>query len=140
MVEFGTQEWLDAYRDRINASSSYREAAATWEGALVFGFEAEPDKNWPETRWALLDLWHGECREAREADEAEADATPFLIRAPYTRWKQVMRKELDPIKGMMQGKQRLRGDLPTIVRYVKASHELVNLAAEIPTSFPDEQG
>jgi putative sterol carrier protein len=39
---------------------------------------------------------------------------------------------------MMQGKLKLKGDLPTIVRYVKASNELVNLAQTVPTEFPDE--
>ena len=46
--------------------------------------------------------------------------------------------ELDPIKGMMQGKLRVRGDLPTIVRYVKAANELVRLTGLIDTEFPDE--
>ena len=68
----------------------------------------------------------------------EGEKAKFIIRAPYTRWKEVIRKELDPVKGMMQGKLKLRGDLPTIVRYVKAANELVNLAASVPTEFVDE--
>ena len=43
----------------------------------------------------------------------------------------MIRKELDPIKGMMQGKLKLKGDLPTIVRAVKASQELVNSSATV---------
>ena len=39
----------------------------------------------------------------------------------------------------MQGKLKLRGDLPTIVRYVKASNELVSLAGTVPTEFVDEK-
>ncbi len=139
MVPYGTQEWLDEYKARINNSEEYRTAAENWEGELAFVFEAEPDMNWPETRYALLDLWHGECRRAWMGSEQEAEAVPFVIRAPYSRWKQVTRGELDPIKGMMQGKLRLKGDLPTIVRYVRASNELVNLAKDIPTNFPDEE-
>ena len=69
----------------------------------------------------------------------EGERAKFVIRAPYTRWKEIIRKELDPIKGMMQGKLRLKGDLPTIVRYVKAANELVNLAATVPTDFVDEK-
>ena len=46
--------------------------------------------------------------------------------------------ELDPIKGMMQGKLRVHGDLPTIVRYVQAANELVRLTGRIDTQFPDE--
>jgi putative sterol carrier protein len=138
-IAFGTQEWVEEFQTRLNDSASYRNAAATWEGALGLEFGAEPDLGWPETRYAVLDLWHGECREAGFVTAAEAEQTPFLIRAPYSRWKQVLRGQLDPIKGMMQGKLRLRGDLPTIVRHVKAAKELVHIATEIPTDFPDER-
>jgi putative sterol carrier protein len=139
MAGFGTQEWHEEFQAAINRSEAYREAAATWEGEVAFVYEAEPDRGWPETVHAVLDLWHGECRRAWIATEEEAEAAPFVIRAPYSRWRQVLEKELDPIKGMMQGKLRLKGDLPTIVRYVKAANELVNLAAEVPTEFPGDQ-
>jgi putative sterol carrier protein len=140
MLAFGTQEWLDEYVSRINASPEYREAASDWEGELAYRFEAEPDKNWPDDVYAVMDLWHGQCREAFFTDRERAEQAPFFVEAPYTRWKQVIAQELDPIKGMMQGKLRLKGDLPTIVRYVKASNELVSMAAQIPTAFPDESG
>jgi putative sterol carrier protein len=39
---------------------------------------------------------------------------------------------------MMQGKLKLKGDLPTIVRYVKAADELVKCATRVPTEFLDE--
>lgn len=138
MVAFGTQEWLDEYESLINSSAQYRQAAASWEGAVAFAFEAEPDQGWPRTEYALLDLWHGECRSARLVPGEEAEQAPFFIRAPLTRWRQVIARELDPVKGMMQGKLRLSGDLPTIVRHVRAATELVDLAASIPTEFPDE--
>jgi putative sterol carrier protein len=66
------------------------------------------------------------------------DAAAYILTAPYSRWKDVVEGELDPIKGMMQGKLRVRGDLPTIVRYVKAANELVRLTGLIDTEFPDE--
>jgi putative sterol carrier protein len=138
MVAFGTQEWLDQLRTAINAAEDYRAAAATWEGDIAFVFEAEPERGWRETVPALLELWHGSCRRAVLVAEAEAEAAPFVIRAPYGRWKQVLRRELDPVKAMMQGKLRLRGDLPTIVRHVKAANALVGVAADVPTDFPDE--
>jgi putative sterol carrier protein len=93
-----------------------------------------------EEIWAWLDLWHGECRDAKYGIGAdEGEKAKFIIRAPYSRWKEVINKELDPVKGMMQGKLKLKGDLPTIVRYVKAANELVNIAGQVPTEFVDEQ-
>ena len=138
MARFPSEEWLQEYVQRINASASYRDAAETWEGDIAYVIEAEPDKGVPQDVFAWLDLWHGECREAKLIGPEEADRARFVIRAPYSRWKEVIRKELDPVKGMMQGKLKLKGDLPTIVKYVKAANELVNLAQTVPTEFPDE--
>ena len=140
MPEFPSKEWLDVYVERINESVEYREAAADWEGDISYVFEAEPDNGVPDEVWAWLDLWHGECRGSKYAlPPDEGEKAKFIIRAPYSRWKEVIRKELDPVKGMMQGKLKLKGDLPTIVRYVKAANELVNLAGSVPTEFVDEK-
>jgi putative sterol carrier protein len=140
MPLFPSEEWLNDYVERINASKEYEEAAATWEGDLSYVFEREPDKGVPEDVWVWIDLWHGKCRGAKmNVTQEEGEKAKFTIRAPYSRWKEVIRKELDPVKGMMQGKLKLKGDLPTIVRYVKAANELVNIAASVPTEFVDER-
>ena len=139
MPLFPSEEWLHDYVDQINGSADYREAAATWEGDIAYVFEAEPDKGVNDEVWAWLDLWHGDCRGSKyNLPPEEGEKSRFIIRAPYSRWKEVIRKELDPVKGMMQGKLKLKGDLPTIVRYVKAANELVNLAQTVPTEFIDE--
>jgi putative sterol carrier protein len=138
--EFPSEEWTMIYVDRIKDSADYKEAAATWEGDISFVFEAEPDKGVPQDLWAWFDLWHGDCREWKYGiTQEEGEKAKFIIRAPYSRWKEVIKRELDPVKGMMQGKLKLKGDLPTIVRYVKAANELVNLAASVPTQFIDEE-
>ena len=141
MPLFPSEEWLAEYVEVINASPEYADAAATWEGDVVFVYEKEPDKNVPEDLYAWLDLWHGKCRSAAKLegpDDPKAQAAKFTISAPYSRWKSVVKKELDPVKGMMQGKIKLKGDLPTIVRYVKASNVLVDLTGKVDTQFPDE--
>jgi putative sterol carrier protein len=136
---FPSEGWMTIYAECINASEEYREAAATWENVIAFVFEAEPDKGIAHEMWARLDLWHGECRSAHMVDPEEGAGAPYIIRAPYTRWKEVLRGELDPIKGMMQGKLKVQGDLPTIVRYVRAANELVHLTSMVPTEFIDER-
>jgi putative sterol carrier protein len=68
----------------------------------------------------------------------EGERAPYVIRAPYSRWKEVLRGDLDPVKGMMQGKLKVQGDLAMIVRYVRAANELVHLTMQVPTRFIDE--
>ena len=142
MATFPGEEWGRLYMEEINNSPEYAEAAATWEGDLVFVYEKEPDKGVDEDVYAWLDLWHGKCRDAAKLDgsgDPRATSAQFTISAPYSRWKSVLKKELDPVKGMMQGKIKVKGDLPTIVRYVKASNVLVDLTATVDTQFIDEQ-
>jgi putative sterol carrier protein len=135
---FPTQEWFDAYVVQINASNEYRVAAAEWEGDIAFLIKAEPDKGVPDDVWGWLDLQRGRCLGGGLIDEARAVEAAYAITAPYTRWKDVLQEELDPIKGMMQGKLKVRGDLPTIVRQVRAATELVRLTGMVDTQFPDE--
>jgi len=135
---FPSDEWLTRYRDLINGSEEYREAAKTWEGDIAFVLEAEPDRGVPDELAAQLDLWHGECRGARMIAANEGDAAAYGIRAPYSRWREVLRGELDPVKGMVQGKLKLRGDLANIVRHVRAARELVRLTTLVPTEFLGE--
>lgn len=141
MPVFPSEEWLEEFVEKINTSAEYADAAATWEGDLVFVYEKEPDKGVDEDVYAWLDLWHGKCRDAARLegpDDPKAKSAKFTISAPYSRWKSVVKKELDPVKGMMQGKIKVKGDLPTIVRYVKASNVLVDLTTHVDTQFIDE--
>jgi putative sterol carrier protein len=135
---FPTDEWFQAFIVEINASDEYRVAAADWEGDVTFLVEAEPDIGVPQDVWGYLDLWHGACRGGGVVDAEHGAGAAYLLSAPYTRWKDIVLGDLDPIKGMMQGKLKVRGDLPTIVRYVRAANELVRLTGEVETTFPDE--
>jgi putative sterol carrier protein len=40
---------------------------------------------------------------------------------------------------MLTGKLKLKGDLPTIVRYTKASQELTEATTRVAVKWPDEQ-
>jgi putative sterol carrier protein len=134
---FPTDPWFQALVELINGSAEYERAAATWEGDVTFHVEAEPDKGVPEDVLGYLDLWHGKCLGGGIVDAEKAAAARYVLRAPYTRWKEIVTGELDPVRGMIQGKLRVQGDLPTIVRYVDAANVLVQLTGEIETVFPD---
>jgi putative sterol carrier protein len=137
VARFPSDEWLTLYRDLINGSKEYRESSQDWEGDIAFVMEAEPDRGVPEDLVAWLDLWHGECRGARMITADEGDRAAYGIRAPYSRWREVLEGRLEPVKGMVQGKLKLRGDLAEIVRHVRAASELVRLTTLVPTDFLD---
>jgi putative sterol carrier protein len=136
-IPFASAAWIAAYKDAINANPNYKTAAATWTyGVVALIVKASPP-GLPEDVGFWLDLDRGVCRDARLVSPDEAKTAPFCITGDYARWKQVVKKELDPIKGMMQGKLKLKGDLTIIVRAVKASQELVNSTASVDTEFAE---
>jgi putative sterol carrier protein len=138
--KFPSDEWAQAFREAINASPAYKAAAATWTfGPVALVVKADPQIGVPEDVGMWLDLDRGQCREARVVNRAEAEKAPFCILGEYSRWKSVMRKELEPIKGMMQKKLELKGPMTTIVKYVNASKELVECSTRVPTLFLDEK-
>lgn len=138
-IDFPSEEWTAAYKDAVNSDPEYKTAGATWEaGPIAFVVKAEPSVGLEEDTAFVLDIHQGECRDAYIAEMDKAQAQPFVITGSYAQWKAVIRKELDPIKGMMQGKLKLKGNLPIIVRHVKAAQVLVENASRIETKFMDE--
>lgn len=133
-----TPEWTAEYEKLVQGDEQYKEHAKTWEGSVALQINAEPDAGLDEDIFILMDLWHGECRSIRIVPREAAEKADYLITGDYERWKAVLAKELDVVKAMMQGKLKLKGDLPTIVRHVKAATRLVDLAAMVEGKFPDE--
>ena len=131
-------EWAAAFMDEINSSDHYKKVAANWEGSIGLVVLAEPDKSFPNDTGVFMDLWHGAARDVHICPAEEAKACKFVLTASYSRWKRVAKKELDPVKGIMTGQLKLRGDLPTIVRYVKAAQELVECTTRVDVAWQDE--
>jgi putative sterol carrier protein len=139
-LPFPSPEWAAAYKEALNANPAYKIAGKDWtHGVVAMVVKAEPKLGIAEDTALWLDVDRGECRECRLMPASEAQAAAFIIVADYARWKTVIRKELDPIKGMMQGKLKLtKGHMPIIVKYVNSSRELVETTSRVATKFLDE--
>jgi putative sterol carrier protein len=138
--DFPSPEWAAAYKDAINGNPAYKAAGKDWtHGPVALVVKADPALGIAEDTAMWLDVHQGECRECRLLPAKEAEAAPFVIVAPYALWKLVIRRELDPTKGMMQGRLKLtKGHMPTMVKYVTASKELVESTSRVATKFRDE--
>jgi putative sterol carrier protein len=137
-VSFPSAAWAAAYRDAINQNAAYKRSAAAWDqGAIALVCRAEPDLGIAKDVGMVLDLWHGECRGVEYSeDRGVIERAPFVIEASYAQWKAVIRGEIDPIRAMLQGQLRLtKGHLPTIIKDVEGSKQLVLSASQIDTEF-----
>jgi putative sterol carrier protein len=134
----GTPAWIAIYESLIGSDAEYKKLAQGWEGGVVIHITADAAVGLDDDMYLLIDLWHGDCRGVRLVPTQAGEGGDYVLTAAYDRWKQVMTGELDVVKGLMQGKIKLKGHLPTIVRYNKAAVRLVELVATINTIFLDE--
>ena len=137
---FGTQEWAEAYAKALNANENYRDAAGPkgfppdgWEGDFLF--IVEPAGNLDHEIRMFVGLYHGECTGCRILKEGEETGAEFEYSGPYDAWEQVLKKELDPIRGLLAGKFKLKGDMAKVLRATRAAAELVNSTTTIDTDF-----
>lgn len=134
----GSPEWVAAFEKNIQEDDHYKEVAKTWEGSVVIHIQGNPELGLDDDIFMFMDLWHGDCRSIRLVPREAGENGDYVLTGGFERWESVLKGELDVVKAMMQGKIKLKGALPEIVRYVKASIRLVELAAQIETCFQTE--
>lgn len=138
MHRFPSEQWTQALKVALNNDRAYREAGKPWTfGSVALIVKSDPSNGVAEDAGMILDVHQGACRSARfiEGLGASADAE-FVIVGSYSRWKDVIERKLDPIKGLMEGKLKLvRGHLPTIILFVEPARMVVASASKVPTDF-----
>jgi putative sterol carrier protein len=133
MPKFFSDEWIEAYKNAINESKEYEEAAKDWEGDFLF--VVEPDEELKEPMYAYIDLYHGKAREAYRVDDPSKVKAAYEFRGKYSDWKKLLAGEIDPIKGLVTGKFKLKGNMAMVMKYAKAAQILVDLTKKVGTEF-----
>lgn len=134
MAKFPSQEWAEEYANKLNANENYEDAGRNWEGAITFVIQK--DETFTEEMYLYLDLHHGKCRGYRFSNSLnDLPGAEFKYKGPYSNWKKLINKEIDPIKGLMTGKFKLEGSMMKIMRYTKAAKEMVSTASQVDTEF-----
>lgn len=136
---FPSPEWVAAYGAAINTSEVYRNASLEWtHGPVALVVSPQPEIGVATAVGIWLDLDRGACRESKVVTADDAQAAKFVLTSEYRYWKQIIRKQLGPIAGIMQRKVALQGSLPIVVRFIKSAEALVEVATTVPTHFLDE--
>jgi len=142
-----SEEWADAYEKALNDNENYAAAASWWEGDFIF--IVEPSGNLDHEIRMFIGLYKGDCTGAKILDEDEEyeilppNSPPrplgegdkigaeFVFSGTYDNWVKVLKKQLDPIQGLMAGKFKLVGNMAKVMRATKAAQEMVNSTTQI---------
>jgi putative sterol carrier protein len=137
---FPSEEWVQAWVALANRSPEFEASGRWWEGAVGLVIEADAKAGVADSLYVRLDGRHGKWLGSEFGrNKALVEGAVFVLRAPYRRWKDVINQELHPIKALLQGKLRVEGHLPVILKWTKTMAILAELAGRIDTEFVDEQ-
>ncbi len=132
-IKFPSEAWIKELCAKLNASETYAQAAATWEGDNIFVIL--PDDSYPDTMYLYINLQHGKASDSRQLKSLEEQKALFTISASFNTWRKVLEGRLDPIQGMFSGKLKLVGSMVQVQRTPKATYEMVKVAKQIDTDF-----
>jgi len=134
-IKFPSDAWIKELSAQLNMSESYEKSARDWEGDFTFVIES--DDIFPSTAYLFLGLYHGKSPDAAQLSSMEEKPAEYVIRAPFSTWRKVIERKIDPIQGLMTRKLKLAGNMMMIMRYPKAAQEIMACTSRIPTSFGD---
>lgn len=131
-MKFPSSEWASALQQALNQNTAYADAARAWVGDILL-LVRPADASAPAPG-IQLDLANGTCRSATFYPDAREVKSEFVYEGSPENWARLMRHEVDPVKAIMEGTFRVRGNLAKLMRFTRAAKELVETASNVPSS------
>jgi len=136
-IEAFSEGWAREWCRQLNDRTAYRSAAASWEGSVALVMTRDASAR-SESKAVFLDLWHGECREARVGTPEDLESATYVLSGTAGAWRSVLSGSLAPLMAVMTGKIRLtRGSTASLMPYAAAARELVATAMDMEAGFPE---
>jgi putative sterol carrier protein len=127
-------EWAKGCADQLRSRPEFAHAAARWEGIVMLVMTETGE---PEPRRVYLDLYRGECREARAGTATDEAGARLVFSATAPGWRQLFSGSLPPLNALLTGKLVLaKGHVMELVPYAGLAKQLVEAAASVPATFP----
>ncbi len=128
-MPFPSAEWAAAFQKALNENAAYAEAAQAWVGDILL--LVRPSDAAQPAPGVLLDLANGQCRSATYEPDARSVAAEFVYEGTAENWQRLVRHEVDPVKAILDGTFKVRGNLAKLMRFTRAAKELVETAANV---------
>ena len=140
MPLFPSREWCEAAIRIANADAEGTLAGQGWVGD--FGAVVEVEAGKLKRPFAVHCVPEGgqitRFRVLADPDELDEIEPKYLVRAPYSAWKALIQRKLDPIQAIARGQFHFRGDLEQLARRMKYKGIADRILAAVETQFPDE--
>lgn len=130
-----SQPWAEGCAAQLQSREEFRAAAAKWEGIVILLMTEIGALG--EERRVYLDLWRGDCREARAGTAADEAPARLVFSATAASWQQLFSGRTPPLTALLTGKLMLsKGNVMELAPFAGLAKQLVEAAASVPATFP----
>jgi len=133
MAKFLSREWVELFKEEVNRSEAFANAARMYEDTFIF--VVDPDESFPQQLPVFMDFSHGKCREMVMLSTPSERKAAYVYRMTYGNWKRLFDGVIDPIKGVVSGNIHVEGNTSEFLTRRRAAEELVAAARRVPTEF-----
>lgn len=140
MPLFPSEAWCRRLVELANADPEAREAGKGWRWDVALVVEAEPPvlarpfAVWGRPRDGRVESFRV-LDDLGEIDELDP---PFLVRARYATWKELLLGRLDPVKALTGRKIQVKGDMEELMRRLKYRPVADRILGLVETEFAKE--
>lgn len=127
----GSKEWWDKAMEIVNADEEYYKHAKTINKSYTFKIFAEPENDIKEDIIMGYKIENGKLVGHWE----EERPTDFVISGPYKVWYRILKGEIGPVKAMTMRKLKVKGSLPELLKYNRATLRWVDLLRTIESDY-----
>jgi len=134
---FGSTDWADALKQKINSSEEYREAADQWgvdfNGDILFVFESDDEA--AKQQALMLQLKGGACQ---GAEFVQPDKTPdagFVLSGPMHLWREILERKTMAATAILTGKLKVEGERMKLLKHADANRALIHCTASVETGW-----
>lgn len=139
MARFPSKEWCDEAVRLVNADPESALAGKGWKGD--FGLVIDSERGTLERPFVVhCNPVNGRITTFKvlpDPDDLDELEPVYLIRAPYSIWKDLLLGTLDPIEALMKRRIQVRGDIQPLIERMKYKGIADRVFSQIQTEFID---
>jgi putative sterol carrier protein len=142
MATFPSKEWCEEAVRLTNSDPEISRAGQGWVGDIGAVIDAEPGKLAQPFVVHVVPQQDGRIKALRvleEPDDLDELEPAYLLRAPYSVWKQLLQGSLDPVEAVLRRRIAVKGDMQQVIERMAFKGIADRVFARLKTEFVDER-
>lgn len=129
MAIFFEEEWALLFKEALEKSEKFKKESrgfSAWVSLILL-----PEKN---VKPKTLRVYFNNCK-VEKLEVQSFKKSDFYLAGNLKNWRLVSSGKLDPIKAILIGRIKFKGDLKVAIKYTLAVRTAISLLKNIPTEF-----